>query len=70
MLKLIDQLFHIPYLTVGLAKTILDVTFRAASLNIDKLVAGGILHELPGRKYGRIFLAREILDILEARDAT
>ena len=70
VLKLIDQLFHLPYLTVGSAKSILGVTFRAASLNIEKLVAGGILHELPGRKYGRIFLAREILDILEARDAT
>ena len=70
VLKLIDQLFHLPYLTVGSAKSILGVTFRAASLNVEKLVAGGILHELPGRKYGRIFLAREILEVLEARDAT
>ncbi len=68
LLKLIDQLFHLPYLTVGMAKSILGVTFRSASLNIEKLVAGGILEELPGRKYGRIFRAREILEVLEAID--
>ena len=68
LLKLIEQLFHLPYLTVGLAKSILGVTFRSASLNVEKLVAGGILEELPGRKYGRIFRAREILELLEAID--
>ncbi len=66
LLKLIDQLFHLPYLTISLAKSILDVTFRSASLNVEKLVAGGILEELPGRKYGRIFRAREILELLDA----
>ena len=44
----------------------LDVTFRSAQLNVLKLVAAGILREVPGRKYDRIFIAREIVDILEA----
>ena len=35
--------------------------FEAASV----LVTAGILEELPGRKYGRIFRAREILEVVE-----
>ena len=68
LLKLIDELFHQPYLTISSAKSVLNVTFRSASLNVEKLVAAGILEELPGRKYGRIFRAREILEVLEAAD--
>jgi Fic family protein len=66
LLKLIDELFDRPYLTFSSAKALLKVTFRSAQLNVLKLVEAGILHELPGRNYGRIFLAREIIDILEA----
>jgi hypothetical protein len=66
LLKLIDGLFHLPYLTFSSAKILLSVTFRSAQLNVLKLVAAGILLEVPGRKYDRIFIAREIVDILEA----
>ena len=66
LLKLIDELFDRPYLTFSSAKALLNVTFRSAQLNVLKLVAAGILREVPGRKYGRIFIAREIVDILEA----
>ena len=65
-LMLIDHLFDMPYLTVGSAQKILNVTFRAASLNIAKLIEGGILEELPGRKYGRVFRAKEVIEVLEA----
>ena len=70
LLTLIDELFHQPYLTIGLAKSVLNVTFRSASLNIDKLLAAGVIVELPGRTHPRIFCAREIIETLEARDAT
>ena len=66
LLTLIDNLFDRPYLTFSSAKAALNVTFRSAQLNVLKLVAAGILKEVPGRKYGRIFIAREIVDILEA----
>jgi Fic family protein len=66
LLKLIDGLFDRPYLTFSSAKTLLNVTFRSAQSNVLKLVAAGILRGVPGRKYGRIFIAREIVDILEA----
>ena len=65
LLTLVDKLFHQPYITFGLARSALGVTFRSAQLNVEKLVNAGILKEIPGRKYGRIFVAHEVLDILE-----
>ena len=65
---LVDELFHRPYMTFSHAAKVLQVTFRSAQLNVQKLVDAKILDELPGRKYGRIFVAREIVTILEASD--
>lgn len=70
LLTLVDDLFHRPYLTFTQAAKTLDVTFRAAQLNVSKLVDAGILHELPGRTYGRMFVAHEILKTLEASGST
>lgn len=67
-LVLVDELFTRPYLTFGAARHVLGVTFRSAQLNVRKLIAAGILEELPGRSYGKIFVAREVLDVLEASE--
>jgi Fic family protein len=67
-LILVDELFTRPYLTFSAAGQVLGVTFRSAQLNVRKLIAAGILHELPGRSYGKIFVAREVLDVLEATE--
>jgi Fic family protein len=66
LLVLIDVLFRQPYLTFSQAAKLLNVTFRSAQLNVHKLVDANILQELPGRKYGRIFLAAKIVEILES----
>jgi Fic family protein len=68
VLRLIDDLFGRPYLTISQAAERLGVTFRSASLNVGKLVKAGILEELPGRNYGRIFRARAIVEVLEAQN--
>jgi Fic family protein len=65
LLTLVDELFNRPFLTFSQAKDVLNVTFRSAQMNVQKLIDAKILEELPGRKYGRIFMAREILTILE-----
>jgi hypothetical protein len=61
----VDELFNRPFLTFSQAKEALNVTFRSAQMNVQKLIDVKILEELPGRKYGRIFMARAILNILE-----
>ncbi len=64
-LRLLDQLFELPGLTVPFAANLLDVTPRAAQQNVDKLVRAGILREVTGRKRGRIYLAEGIRSATE-----
>ena len=63
-LKLVDYLFEQPAVTIGQARAILDVSPRAARLNILKLEEAGIIHEFTQRSRNRIYVAREILDLL------
>ena len=65
LLRLVDELFAAPAVTIPRAAAVLDVTPRAAQLNVDKLVGAGVLHEASGRRRNRIFVAREIVTTLE-----
>lgn len=65
LLRLVDELFAAPAVTIPRAAAVLDVTHRAAQLNVDKLVAAGVLHEASGHRRNRIFVAREIVATLE-----
>ena len=63
-LKLVDRLFERPAITISGAADVLDVTRRAAALIVEKLGSAEILSEVTGRARNRIFVAREILDLL------
>jgi len=64
-LKLLDEIIAVPVITYKKAETILKVTPRAARQNIDKLVESGLLKEVTQRERYKIFLAPEIIEILE-----
>jgi Fic family protein len=64
-LRIIDQLFEQPATSVKRAAKALRVTARSAQLTIGKLVEAGILEEATGRKRDRVFVAPEILRVLE-----
>lgn len=66
LLKLIDHLFKVPSTTIGRAAELLKVTPAAASHNIGKLVEAGILLERTGRQRGQVFVAMDILRIVES----
>ena len=66
--NLVDQLFHQPAMSVGLAQQVLRVSFASAQNNIMRLVKLGILQEMTGRKRDRIFIAPEILRLTGASD--
>lgn len=65
--KLIDQLFMSPALTIGDAARSLRVTVPSASKNVKKLVDAGILTERTGRKWGQIFVAHDIVQLIDRR---
>lgn len=62
--KLVDTLFEIPALTIASARRALDVTHRAATVNIERLVEEGLLEEVPKSGKTRRFVARGILDVI------
>jgi Fic family protein len=64
-LRLLDEIFRHPVLTISRASQLLRVTTRAATLNIMKLVGLGILTEVTGQQRYRMFAAREIIKIAE-----
>lgn len=69
LVQLVDQLFISPAVTASQAAKLLDVTPRAAQQNIEKLVEIGILREVTGRQWRRIYLASELVDIITADEA-
>jgi Fic family protein len=62
---MIDRLFALPGISISTAARELDVTYATAKKNVEKLVAAGILAE-PGAGRNKIYMAREIIDLLEA----
>ncbi len=65
LVKLVDALFDHPAITVRRSAQLLKVTTRASSLNIGKLVDAGILSEATGRARNRLFVAREIIRVID-----
>ena len=65
LLRLVDDLFEYPVLTVPRAARRLGITHRAASLNIQKLVGAGLLEEVTGRTRYRLFVAQAIIDLAD-----
>ncbi len=64
-LRLVDELFRSPAVTLAKTTELLGVTPRAAQGNIDKLVKLGILREVTGQKRNRAYLADEIVRVVE-----
>lgn len=64
-LVLVDSLFVNPYLVVSRAQELLAVSNPTARRTVGKLQQAGILRPLARRSAGRVYLAREIFDVIE-----
>ncbi|MEU3630905.1 Fic family protein [Streptomyces fradiae] len=67
---LVDALFETPAITIPRTAKLLDVTHRAARLNIDKLIEADILTEVGDRTRNKLFLATEVLQAVEGIPGT
>jgi len=65
-LTLLDDLFINPYTNVSRAAERLGVTAPTATKTIGQLEAAGMLAESTGRDWGRVWLARPILDVVDS----
>jgi len=66
-LTLIDELFVNPYVTVSRAARLLNVSYPTARSAVARLQEEGLLEEITGRSWGRLYLARPILEAIENR---
>lgn len=63
--RLVDELFARPAITVSAAEKMLGCTAQSATNLIMKLVEKKILVEATGRSYGRVFLSRDIVQLIK-----
>ncbi len=64
-LALLDELFMNPYVTVARAEQALKVSNPTARQAVALLQKHRMLKEVSGRKWGQLFLAQPILDVIE-----
>jgi Fic family protein len=62
--RIVEDLFGYPLVTATLTAERCGVSYQAANTAIRRLVQLGILEERTGRRYGRIFAARRVLNII------
>lgn len=64
-LRLLDEIFTRSALTIPRAREILGVTPAWASKAVERLEEAGIVREITGRERYRIYIAWEVLNVLE-----
>jgi Fic family protein len=64
-LALVDQLFMNPYVTVAGAANLLGTSKETARHAVSVLEQSDILEEVTGKRWGRLYLARPILDAIQ-----
>jgi Fic family protein len=65
-LALVDEVLRAPYMTVAEAQRLLKVTNPTARAAVQTLVTVGLLEEVGDRKWRRLYVARPVLDALQA----
>jgi Fic family protein len=65
LIRLIDQLFLSPSITFKDVINLLDVSHQTAAYSVHRLEKEEILSEITGRQKNKIFVAREILTIMQ-----
>lgn len=63
---LLDELFINPYITIARAAALLKVSDTTADKSVKLLASLKVLEETTGRSWGRVWVARPILKVLES----
>lgn len=62
---LVDYLFGYPALTIPMAAKLMGTTYQPGKRCVEALQESGVLQEVTGRATNRVYLARQIIDLLE-----
>jgi Fic family protein len=63
--KLVDRLLSNPYVTIAAAAEVLEVSIPTATRTVRLLESKGILREITGKGWGKIYVATRVLEALE-----
>ena len=64
-LALLDELFMNPYMTVASAQTLLGVSNPTARQVVVRMQHAGLLEEVTGRAWGRLYVAKPVLRAID-----
>lgn len=70
MTRLVDHQFESPAITITQTKNLLGISFNAARANVEKLEQARISREVTGKPRDRIYLAVQIVEILNQPEDT
>lgn len=65
--RIVEDLIGYPVLTPTIAATLYGVTYPTANAAVARLESLGVLSERTGRRYGRLFVAQEVLRLVGSR---
>ena len=65
-MRIVEDLIGYPLITATPTAERYGVSYQAANAAIRRLVQLGVLEERTGRRYGRVFAARRVLNIINA----
>ncbi len=68
LLRLIDHLFDRHAVTITEAARLLDITYPPAKRHVENLVGMGVLRLLTETKYGKVYLAEDIIRAIQGDD--
>ncbi len=69
LLQLVDQLFKTPAITIPQVQVVLGVSYPTAQHYVEKLVKAGILKQVGEATQGRLFMAQDILRIVDEQNS-
>lgn len=64
-MKLLDALMINPFITVSRAQKLLGVSNPTAREAVKRLQAAGLLEETTGRSWGKLYLAKPIMRVID-----
>jgi hypothetical protein len=64
VLDLANDLIGFPRLTVSAAAEIYNVSYPAANAAVGRLVSLGLMREITGGRYGRVFACDRVYDVI------
>lgn len=69
LLALVDSLFRSPVISINGAAQVLELSYKGAQKNVERLESEGFLVEVTGHQRNRQYLAKPITEILSADSA-